>query len=261
MEFEIRENLNSNEITRDIKIAVYLKKPENLGSLAANASGTQFVAISGEDWNPTNNVTIIKTHLDQTAFLAGYLSALLAPNFRVGALLTAEDVLFNQSFLNGVQFYCGTCTSVNYPLGEYPILSIQPSDSAPATWQAAADQVSQNSINVLYVAGNAYSPDLFNYIAGMNMALLGTSSPPAEATPRWVVTVQTDGLSPLQEVWEKLLTGEGGYIINADFKIANYQYLTTLDGTVWLSQGKMNFLEQTIDLLREGLIAPSSTAN
>jgi len=261
LEMETREGIDSTQITGDIKIIVFLKKPENLGSLAANAPSTQFMTISDENWNPANNVTIIKTHLDQTAFLAGYLSALLAPNFRVGALLAAEDLQFNQAFLTGVQYYCGTCTSVNYPLGEYPVLSTQPSGSAPAVWQAAADQVSQSAINVLFVAGEAYSPELFNYLAGMNMALIGTSSPPPEAAPKWVVTVRADGLSPMQEVWEKLLAGEGGHIINADFKIANYQYLTALDGIVWLSEGKMNFLKQTIDLLREGLINPSSIIN
>jgi len=261
LEFEIRPELFANEITQDIKVAVYLSKPDNLGSLSANASGTQFVAITEEDWNPGGNVTIIKTHQSQTAFLSGYISALLAPNFRVGALLTAENPAFNQSFLNGVQYYCGTCTSVVYPLSEYPVISIQSSGSPPATWQAAADQVSLNTLNVLFVAEDAYSAELFNHLTGKDIALVGTTPPPGEATLKWVVTVRSDGLSPIQEVWEKLIAGQGGTIINADFKIDNYQFIYAMDGLVWLSQGKSNYLDQTIQLLRENFIDPSTTVN
>ena len=174
LEYEVRETLNSSEITPDMRVVIFLNKPENLGSLAANGPGTQFVAVTDEEWNPAGNVTIIRTHSDQTAFLAGYLSALVAPNYRVGALLSVEDPLFNQSFLNGAQYFCGTCVSVSYPLGEYPILSVQSSASPPSTWQAAADQVSQGTVNVLFVDKSAYSADLFNFLAQYNMALIGT---------------------------------------------------------------------------------------
>jgi hypothetical protein len=146
-------------------------------------------------------------------------------------------------------------------LGEYPVISIQSSGSPPATWQAAADQISLNTLNVLFVAEDAYSAELFNHLTGKDIALVGTTPPLGEATPKWVVTVRSDGLSPIQEVWEKLIAGQGGTIINADFKIDNYQFIYAMDGLVWLSQGKSNYLDQTIQLLRENFIDPSATVN
>lgn len=258
LEFEIRQDFAANEITPDIKIAVFLNKPENLGSMAANASGIQFVAITEEDWNPGSNVTIIKKQEYQTPFLAGFLSALLAPNFRVGALLSTEDPQFNQAFLNGVQFFCGNCTPVVYPLNPYPAISTQAANSPSTTWQAAADQISLNTVDVLFVSNDAYSPELFNHLAAKDMALVGTSPAPPEAAPKWVATVTPDGLSPIREVWSDLVAGVGGKVINANFKITNHQFLYAADGLVWLSQGKLIYLNQTIQLLREGMIDPTA---
>jgi len=48
LEFEVRQEIFANEITPDVKIIVYLEQPNNLGSLAAGAPGTQFVAIGNE---------------------------------------------------------------------------------------------------------------------------------------------------------------------------------------------------------------------
>ena len=112
LEFERREQVFANEITSDIKVMVFLNQPENLGSLATGAPGTQFVAIMDQDWNPGQNVTVIRRREDHTAFMAGYLAALLAPNFRVGALLAAENPAFSQAFVNGANYYCGPCASL-----------------------------------------------------------------------------------------------------------------------------------------------------
>jgi hypothetical protein len=132
LEFEKREQVLVNEITPDIKVMVFLNQPDNLGSLASGALGTQFVAISDQDWNPGQNVTIIRQREDHTAFMAGYLSALLAPNYRVGALLTSDNPAFSQVFTNGANYYCGLCASLLYPLNKYPFISTQPSASPAA---------------------------------------------------------------------------------------------------------------------------------
>ena len=113
LEFEIRQNLINNEVTADMRVVIFLDLPDNLGSLAAGAPATQFVAITGKDWNPSANVSVIRLREENTAFMAGYMAALLAPNYRVGALLAAEKPGFNQAFINGVYYYCGNCAVTN----------------------------------------------------------------------------------------------------------------------------------------------------
>ncbi len=258
LEFEVREEIFDNEITPDVKIIVFLEQPNNLGILAANAPDTQFVAISSQNWSPPANGTIILKDKTHVAFLSGYLSALLAPNFRVGALLISEDTVFNQAFTNGVSYFCGQCASVVYPLNRYPFLSQQPANSLPANWQAAFNEINANKINVLFLPGKAASGDLGTYLAGIDVAIIGDQTPPEELRSRWVATISSDGFSPLREIWDDLLNGQGGKVLNASLKISDINYVSLTDGLVWLSQGKMDLLNKVISLLREGQIYTGS---
>ena len=256
LEFEKREQVIANEITPDIKVMVFLNQPDNLGSLASGAPGTQFVAITDQDWNPGQNVTVIRRREDHTAFMAGYLAALLAPNFRVGALLPAENPAFSQAFINGANYYCGLCASLLYPLNKYPFISTQPAASPAAAWQAGFDAINVNKINVLFVAKEAASPELLAYLATLDVAMIGNQTPPAEGKPKWVATIYSDGITPIREIWHDLLAGKGGKVLNAAIKISDNQYVTVGDGLVWLSQGKMDFAQKTMDLLQDNFINP-----
>ena len=258
LEFETLSEIFANEITSDIKIIVFLEQPDNLGSLAANAPGTQFVAISSKNWAPPANGSIILKNEDHVAFLSGYLSALLAPNFRVGGLLVSENTQFNQAFNNGVSYYCGLCAAVIYPLNTYPVISQQPANSPPATWQAAFNEINSNKINVLFLPGDAASAELGTYLTGMDVAVIGNQAPPEELRSRWVATISSDGLSPLREIWDDLIEGRGGKVVNANLKISDVNYISVADGLVWLSQGKMGLLNKVITLLRKGQIYPYS---
>jgi hypothetical protein len=256
LEFERREQVLANEITPDVKVMVFLYQPENLGSLATGAPGTQFVALTDQDWNPGQNVTIIRRREDHTAFMAGYLAALLAPNYRVGALLTAENPAFSQAFVNGANYYCGPCASLLYPLNKYPFISTQPAASPPSAWQAGFDAINVNKINLLFVAKEAASPELLAYLAALDVAMIGNQSPPAEGKAKWVATIYSDGITPIREIWQDLLAGNGGKVLNAALKISDNQYVSVGDGLVWLSQGKLNFAQKTMDLLQDNFINP-----
>ena len=256
LEFEKREKVIANEITPDMKVMVFLRQPDNLGSLATGAAGTQFVAITDQDWNPGPNVTVIRTREDHAVFAAGYLAALLAPNYRVGALLPAENPALSQAFLNGVNYYCGLCASLLYPLNKYPFISTQPAASAAAAWQAGFDAINVNKINVLFVAKEAASPELLAYLAALDVAMIGDKTPPAEGKPKWVATIYSDGITPVREIWSDLLAGKGGRVLNAAIKISDNQYVTVGDGLVWLSQGKLEFAQKTLDLLQDNYLNP-----
>jgi len=256
LEFEKREQIFANEISKDIKVLVFLNQPENLGSLASGAPGTQIVAISDQDWNPGPNVTIIRRREDHTAFMAGYLSALLAPNFRVGALLPAENPAISQAFVNGVNYYCGLCASLLFPLNKYPVIFSQPAASPAATWQAGFDGINASKVNVLYVTKEVASTELLAYLVSLDVAMIGNQSPPVEGRPKWVATLYADGVTPIRETWQDLLAGKGGKVINAALKITDNQYVTVGDGLVWLSQGKLNYAQKTMDLLQDNYINP-----
>lgn len=256
--FEMRETILQNEITPDVKIIIFLEQPDNLGSLAASAPQTQFVAIGNGDWNPPSNGSIIRKNDDHVAFLAGYLGAMLAPNFRVGALQVEGDDLYNQAFVNGVGYYCGICASVIYPLSTYPAVAQLPQGSIPAAWREAFNAINANKVNVVFFPSGASSPELGTFLASQDIAIIGNAAPLEELREKWVATITTDGLSPLREMWPDLLNGVGGKTVSAGLQITDVNYINLNDGLVWLSQGKMDQLNEVIQLLREGQIYPYS---
>jgi len=256
LEFEVRQEISHETLSPDIKVLVFLYHPENLGSLAAAAPSTQFVALSSQDWNPPANVTIIRTREYDAAFLSGYVSVLLAPNFRVGALLSAEQPQVGQAFQNGVLYYCGLCASALMPLNAYPLVSVQSAASPVETWQAAFNELNLSKINVLFLTPEAASPQLLSYLSAQDVALVGMQSPPAEGSSRWAATIGADNLTPIREIWSDLLSGSGGRIINAGIKLGDLQPINVQDGLVWLSPGKQILVEKITQLLREDQIYP-----
>lgn len=256
LELVIKQEISQSDLTSNIKVAVFSAVPDNLGSLATGAPGTQFVAISNEDWNPSDNVTIIRQRVDHTAFMAGYLAGMLAPNYRSGALLGAEDPQFVQAFINGVHYYCGICNAAVPPAGSYPYVTTRPAGSGPFDWQAAFDEINARKINALFVQNSAYSPELMGYLSGMDVALIGLQSPPDEGRPRWAATIYADSIAPIRSVWEDLLAGSGGRVLNASLKAADLQPVNVQEGQVWLSEGKMLLVQKVMDDLRENRIDP-----
>ena len=258
LEFETRQDITSETLSADVKVLVFLHHPDNLGTLAAGAPSTQFVAISDLDWNPPANVTLIHEDTTGTAFLAGYVAAITAPNFRVGALLAAEDIQMNTAFKNGVNYYCGICSSSINPLNAYPVVAEQPAASTPETWQAAFDQINLSKVNVVYIAREAISPQLLLYLSSQDVAVISNQQVTEEGRSRWAASVYMDAITPLSEIWGDLVAGIGGKTISATFQVGDTQEITLTDGSVWLSPGKLILANQMIDLLREGQINTQS---
>jgi len=249
--FETRQKISANEITADIKIIVFLNHPDNLGALANAAPKTQFAVISDLNWNPTSNVTIIRQKPEYVAFIAGYISEVLDSNFRSGALIASEDTLTQDAFQNGAHFYCGLCKPEIPPYNNYPLLGLQPNGSPAASWQSAFDQINTGMIKVLYVAPEAYSPELFTYLVSKDIILFGSQIPPDVAKPKWAATLQLDELSPLREAWPDLIAGKGGKTIYGGVQFADLQLNL-------FPQGKVDFIDRMLDKMRSGLINPLS---
>lgn len=256
--FEVRQEISSESITPDVKVVIFLNHPENLGTLAANAPATQFIALSDQDWSPPANVTIVRTRENDAAFLSGYIAATLAPNFRVAALLAAENTAFNQAFQNGALYYCGACASLINPYTRYPLIAIQPAASAAETWQAAFNELNISKVNVLFIAKEALSPQLLSYLSGMDVVLLSNQAPLEEGRARWAASIFIDGIAPMREIWNDVLSGNGGRIVNASFRVNDTQPLSVQDGAVWLSPGKLLLADKMIALLREDQINTQS---
>jgi hypothetical protein len=247
LEFETRQEIFVNEITADIKVLVFLSHPENLGSMANAAPQTQFIVLTDRDWNPSPNVTTIRLKPEHQVFLAGYIATMIPANYRGGGLLASENILPNQAFRNGGYYYCGLCQAVIYPLNQYPVAKDIPANSPASSWLAAFEDLNLSTIESLYITPEAYSLELFNYLTSYEIILLGIEPPPDEARPRWAVTVLSDGISPIQDIWSDLSEGKGGKTINASLKLTDIQ-------SIYLTEGKMALVQKVISRLQAGEI-------
>jgi hypothetical protein len=247
--FETRTEISAKEISADVKILVFLTHPENLGALSNAAPRTQFAVVSDLNWNPGSNVTIIRRQAEYISFMAGFISVNLENNFRSGALFSASDTLSQEAFSNGGHFFCGLCSPSIPPYVKYPLIAAQEAGSSPAAWQAAFDQMYINGVRVLYVAPEAYSPELFTYLVSKEIILYGSQPPLEEARSRWAATLLVDGLSPLREIWPELLAGKGGKIVYGGVRFADVQ-------PAFVTPGKLEYFQKLVGRMRAGLLNP-----
>ena len=245
--FETRSTFSIAEISPDVKIVIYSSVPEEMAALNLGAPGTQFVVLADQDLPTAANVSLIRSRPEYALFTAGYISTLIAPDWRAGALLTdggAQDV-----FINGGRYWCGRCAPTYGPVVLFPLTATQPAGSPATAWQAAFDGIHQSRIEVLYLAPEAASAELFASLPPELILLGGATPSPLPAN--WAVTLGGDVITPLQTLWPDLLTGKGGQTLNSSLTL--YDVNPEL-----LSPGRQARVQEVIQLLAEGLINPLS---
>jgi hypothetical protein len=236
------------------KVAVYLNPPTNMAKTAASLPGTQFLAISQIDLDEAPNLSVIRIHSEWEAFLAGYITMLVAPDWRAGALLASDTPLgdkLDEVFKNGGYFFCGACRSTLSPIKSFPITTSLPSNSDLAAWQAALGELRQNIIYTIYVSPQAASPDLLAYLAAQKFHMVGGVTPAKEILPRWAATVSSDMLTPLQQIFPEVVSGKGGQVVDAPVVISDVQ-------PNLLGAGRMQKVEELIKNLASGQVYPYS---
>jgi hypothetical protein len=236
------------------KVAVYLNPPADMAKTAASLPGTQFLAISPIDLDKAPNLSVIRIHSEWEAFLAGYITMLVAPDWRAGALLASDTPLgdkLDEVFKNGGYFFCGACRSTLSPIKSFPITTSLPSNSDVTAWEAALGELRQSIIYTVYVSPQAASPDLLTYLAAQKFYLVGGATPAKEILPRWAATVSSDIATPLQQVFPEVLSGKGGQVVDAPVVISDVQ-------PNLLGAGRMQKVEDLIKNLSDGQVYPYS---
>jgi hypothetical protein len=174
---------------------------------------------------PHDNLTSISpqgTGPDEIAFVAGYIAAVVTPEWRVGVISTSDTpsgVAARNGFLNGVTYFCGLCRQTYPPFYEYPLYVELPAGSTQAEWQAAADVLRDKFVKTVYVSPEASSEALLNYLDQSGVGIIANDLPPAALQSHWVASVQSDYLQALQDLWTELLNGNSGLNVPASIQL------------------------------------------
>jgi len=187
-------------------------------------------------------------------FLAGYLSAILTPEWRIGTLTQAgspEGAKAADGFVNGGVLYCGLCLTQYPPFTDYPFKMEMNAGTSQAEWQGVADQFIASGVRMAYLYPTISSPELMSYLAQKGIYLIGNTPPPGEIQAAWVATIQTDLIQPAQAAWRDLAAGNPPGTYNTRPQI-------NPGGAGQLSEGKLMLLNKVIDDLSSGVIDPQT---
>ena len=184
-------------------------------------------------------------------FIAGYLSAMISNDWRVGGLLptikyqnTGADMVFQ----NGVVYLCGRCAPTFGPIVDFPITTLlsNPEDN-DATLQAYGE-ISTNKINTLYIPSAYLFDDLVILLKQSGVTIVSDAKPSVDQSD-WVDYAIADNLSGLiMDAISEPDQQEGLVTIPVEFSV----YAASKE----LSPGKSNFITSMIENLQAGFISP-----
>ena len=254
MRFQVWNTLTPADLEPGLKIVIAFPPDPGIAELAAAAPDVQFLSINIAGVSAGGNVSVLGNNSQSNiaAFLAGYTAAMLTDDYRIGMLLPKDNNDAIQSlnaFTNGRRFYCGLCRPFFFFNWDFPQFLEISAEEDVNNYHAYADVlILQYKVLAIYIHPDIYTQDLVNYIGTTGTYMIGTTSP--EQIPAgWIMTIQPDTIQAIQSAWPSLMAGQGGQTVQSPLGLSD------IDPGI-LSPGKQRLVEQTLDALQKGLIAP-----
>jgi hypothetical protein len=253
LRWETLETLSPETITDDIAMVIALPPLPDLDALVMAAPQVQFLAIGFVGLEPGPNLSLIGpsgTRPDRQGFLAGYLAAIITPDWRVGVISAGDTIAgraARQGFLNGVRFFCGLCQPVFPPFENYPLFVEIPSVPSQDSWKIAADTLVAKSVQTVYIHGSVQSKALFDYLSQANVNIIGSKPSGDPLTRTWIASVSIDLGEVIETHWPNLLTGQGGETDDWSLIIGHVN-------KELVSPGRLRLANAMIDDLQAGIV-------
>lgn len=253
LHFQVRNSLTPAELDPSLKVVVALPPDPGIADLAAAAPGTQFLAVNVPGVTAGGNISTLGgagDTPDVPAFLAGYIAAMLATDYRIGMIGQKDSPrsdIAAQAYANGREFYCGLCNAVAPPWYTYPIVVNMPADIAEGQANAYADALKDRMVQVAYIFPSVQIPSQVNYISSLGMLMIGENPPPEEARANWIATIQPDWIAAVKSAWSDIVSGSGGKSYPSPLTLADIN-------PDLLSEGRQRLAQQMLDDLLAGRV-------
>lgn len=253
---DVREAVVPSDIQEDWFGIVFLKTPANLSEIQEANPDLNLLVLSEDSLTGNGNLSVIQFNRLHQTFVAGYVSVLAAPDWRLGGLLPWDDAetgtLLQEAFVNGAAYYCGRCASVYMPVTLFPVISSLSSDSNSDDWLNAYTTLNQSYIvYVVYLSSEASSDELILALDEQNRVMIGAETPPEGVQDRWAATVSMDVMGTIQIVLPEAFSGNGGQTVIVPVQITDVN-------EELLSVGRMRLIDDTMELLTKGELLPLS---
>lgn len=252
---EIHPPADLNNPPANLRLAIFAAPDAQTSNWTDRFPDAGLIILNDDSSEASQNVSVIRSAPIQQAFIAGFITTLVAPDFRSAALFNQNDPRLNQlqdSFQNGGRYLCGRCTPVFAPIVFFPLTgTFNPAGGAPG-WITSFDALHQNRLETLFLSDPVLlDPQFLETISGQNVAFVTTQTPPEEWRSQWIATLEIDLLSALEKAWENWQNGGAGASWQAGVRIADYN-------PDRLTEGKLNLTLKTLKELEDGWIYPLS---
>lgn len=254
MRFQVRDDMTPADLEPGLQVVIALAPDPGIAALAAAAPNVQFLAINIPEVVPGGNISVLggSSQSDIAAFLAGYTAALITDDYRIGMMMprdNADAIRAFNSYVNGMKYYCGLCRPFYYLPWAFPQFIDIPASEDRNNYDAYSDiLIAQYRVRTIYLYPDIAIPELVDYIGTTGVLMIGARTP--EQLPAgWVMTIQPDIVKAIQNAWSPLISGQGGLTIQSPLGLSD------IDPSL-LTPGKQRLVEQTLNDLQAGLIAP-----
>ena len=259
--FETRPALRPEEISAEARLVILLQPPDDLAALMAAAPQTQFIVVTqgapagagDSELQAGGNLSVVRQLEEQRTFMAGYITTIIAPDWRAAGLLPDTPANLQDAFINGGRYWCGRCVPMYAPLVLFPLAGTQPPGTDAAGWQNILQELQTKVLEAVYVSPAAESPELLNALAAQKLILVGAQppAPGSEAKATWAATLSFDPLPAIRKLWPDLVAGKGGQTAKASL---NWSDVNPEIFTV----GRQRLAQEALDGLLDGTIGPFS---
>lgn len=236
-------------MTEGTRVVVSLEDIDRFGELAVANPDLGFIVVGVVEENPGNLYAIQPDgeRSDQIGFIAGYVAALITPDFRVGGIALGDDGRENaamQGFLNGAVFYCGLCRPAYPPFNNYPRYVLTSSNQTDEI-SGAIRGMKDLGVETIFLSPGLNQQSVFVGVQDSELKVIGTERPGEPVGYTWVASISPDLEVGVQAAWEVWMQGEPGRVIMPPITI------TAADPEI-LSEGKLDHIEGVIADLASG---------
>jgi hypothetical protein len=222
----VKPAVSAQDLTPDIKIVAALPPLDNLQDLASASTSTQFISLGIPGLKPTANLSLIggAERPDEQGFIAGAAAAILTEDWRVG-VITLSDTPGGKAaglgFQNGVIYFCGLCRPYDPPFVAYPVIAELPTNASQSDWQTAVQTMVSKAVKTVYVFPGAGNEAMLTALDQAGLHIIGNPPPDNPHQASWVASVQSDIIPALQQAWPEIVSGKGGFELQAALTFAN----------------------------------------
>lgn len=244
--------MTPDQVPADANLVIFPNTPSDIAVYSQQHAEHSFAVISLEQ-QPYANVWTIPYDPGFEPFFAGYFIGVTANDWRGAGLLPTDSPLFGaqieETFVNGMKYFCGRCQSYGPPYVEFPVMVMLPEGTDADGWIAGLDQVQASLPNTFYISDAALSQQLLDQMKERSAAVVTAGQPPEGWDGNWLGSVRINLGNALAEVIQRDAQRETAAVVVPELEIQRGVQQSLF------SSGKMTYLENLYNDVLTGLVS------